>query len=407
MHWQALAWPFRTTALFAAGAYVLVATAFTAWAGLNFWLGVMVVTLGAPVWYAVFGGLSLYAEKLFTQAATGLFDEAIDRESELNPFQQGLALKLCTVHLVVFVILFLNGPVLQAWLILPAAVLPFVWIGVLLDESLWGGLTPQRLVRLVSGLGSSTLLAVVLVSGSLGYLHYSLLHAPGVLNLLASPFVFLYGNVLLGVLLYSRRQALNLHTKKSPEQALAATLAEDRRILDKLFHDLQTHMNAGSYATAIAKLEAYVAEDPLDRDPFLHERLREHGDHRVTLEHAVRYLQRLVERDELRRAWTLLKECLVLDDRFRPLTDTALLALTRAAGREDALLVDELLEDFDTAYPESPLLPDARFRRARVQIELLRNGETGLRLLAELARDHPEFAAGEPFQRYRRRLKST
>lgn len=92
MHWHVLAWPFRTTALFVAGAYVLVAAAFTAWADMSFWVGVMVVTLGAPVWYAVFGGLSLYAEKLFTQAATGLFDEAIDRESELNPFQQGLAL---------------------------------------------------------------------------------------------------------------------------------------------------------------------------------------------------------------------------------------------------------------------------------------------------------------------------
>jgi len=243
------------------------------------------------------------------------------------------------------------------------------------------------------------------VSGSIGYLHYSLLHAPGFPNLLISPFAFLYGNVLLGALMYSRRHALDLHTKKSPEQALAETLAQNRRALEKLFHDVQTHMKAGSFGTAIAKLETYVAADPLDRDPFLHERLRELGDDRVTLEHAVRYLERLVARDELRKAWVLMKECLTLDDRFRPLVDRTLLTLTRAAGREDALLVDQLLADFATAYPGSPLIPDARFRQARIRIELLRDPGTGMRLLSDVAKQFPEFAASETFRRYHRRLK--
>jgi len=405
MHWQILAWPFRTTALITVVAYVLVAVAFTRWAAAYFWAGVLVVTLGAPIWYAVLGSLSLYGEKLFTQTATGLFNEAIDREVELNPFQQGLALKLCVAHLLVFIVLFLNGPELRAWMILPALLLPLIWIGVLLDESMFGGLAPARLSRLLGGLNVFYPVVMVFVSGGLGYLHYSLLYASSIPNLVASPIVFLYGNLLLGLLFYGRRRVLDLHTKKSPEQAQARVMENERRILDRLFHDVQTHMKAGSHGTAIAKLEAYVAEDPMERDAFLHERLREFGADRITLEHAVRYLQRLVEREELRKAWALMKECVLLDDRFRPPVDETLLALTRAASREDALLVDQLLEDFDRVYPDSPLIPDARFRRARIRIELLRDGDTGLRLLAELAHDHPAFAATEQFRRYRSRLR--
>jgi TolA-binding protein len=83
-----------------------------------------------------------------------------------------------------------------------------------------------------------------------------------------------------------------------------------------------------------------------------------------------------------------------------------LFQLTRSAGPEDAGIVNELLADFPDAYPDSPLIPDALFRRARVCLELLNDTATGRELLAAVARDYPEFARGEPFQRYRQRLKA-
>ena len=123
------------------------------------------------------------------------------------------------------------------------------------------------------------------------------------------------------------------------------------------------------------------------------------------LEHAVRYLQRMVERGEPRKAWALMKECLVADDRFRPGSDETLLSLTRSANREDAGLVNQLLEDFHQIYPDSPLAAEAMFRRARVCIELLTDGTTGLKLMRTIANNYPDFAATQSYQRYRARLK--
>ena len=85
--------------------------------------------------------------------------------------------------------------------------------------------------------------------------------------------------------------------------------------------------------------------------------------------------------------------------------DEALLALTRAAGREDVGIVNDVLRDFASAYPDSRLIPDAMFRRARICIELLGDGATGMRLLSAIDTGYPEFAAGDAVQRYRQRLK--
>ena len=95
-----------------------------------------------------------------------------------------------------------------------------------------------------------------------------------------------------------------------------------------------------------------------------------------------------------------------MDDRFRPPDDTTLLALTRAASREDGGLVNDVLSDFDKAYPDSPLIPDARFRRARICIELLKDGDTGMAMLSSIATEYPEFAASDVYKRYRKRLKT-
>ena len=405
MHWQTLSWPLRTTPLFAVAAYLLVSGVFTFWASMNFWTGVLVVAMGSPVWYAVLGGLSIYARKMINQSAQGLFDEPMDSETEINPFHGGNALQLCVVHLAVFVLFFYSGPEANPLLLIPAMLVPFIWTGIMLDDDASSYLQPARAAQLLTGLGPYFLVVVLLISGSLGYLHYSLLHASNLFNLLLSPLCFLYGNLLFGVVLYHRRHELDLQTTKSPEQTLAEEVAAEQRRIDKLIHDVHTHVNAGSHGHAIRLIEEEVARDPVNMDPLMHERLQEYQNENLLLEHAVRYLTRLIERDENRKAWALMKECLDREPRFRPPDDQVLLQLTRSAGREDAGIVNTLLEDFPGAYPDSHLIPDAMFRRARICIELLRDGETGVELLKQIAHDYPEFARSEAFRRYRDRLK--
>ena len=405
MHWQTLSWPFRPTPLFAVAAFLLVSVVFTAWASMNFWAGVLVLTMGSVVWYSVLGGLSIYARKILTQAAQGLFDERIDNETEINPFHGGNALQLGATHLIVFVLLYYSGPELSPLLIVPALILPLIWTGIILDDDFFGYLKPAKAAQLIGGLGIYFPLAVCLISGSLGYLHFSLQYASSFLNLLLSPFAFLFGNLFYGIVLYHRRHELDLQTMKSPEQALAEEIAEEQKRMDRLFHDIHTHMNAGNHAHAIRLVEEEVARDPVNLDPLMRERLQSYRNERLLLEHAVRYIGRLMERDEVRKAWALMKECVEVEPRFRPPDDEALLLLTRSAGREDAGVVNLLLADFADAYPDSPLIPDAQFRRARVCIELLRDSSTGIELLKEIANDYPEFAKSEVFLRYRDRLK--
>ena len=325
MHWQILLWPFRATPLFLIAAYTLVAWAFTAWAAMDYWVAVMVTTLGLPVWYGVLGPLSLYCEKILVQAASGLFDDPIDSEADLNPFQRGLAFRLFICHLAVFALLYNTRGELSAMLLLPAAIFPLMWLSVVMDESLLGGFQPRKLLALLGGLNIFYLAAIVLISGSIGYLHYTLLYASSLPNILASVVLFLEANLLFGALLYWRRRSLNLATAKSPEQTRAVELAEESRAMDRLFHELHTHTANGSYSTAVLKLEAFIGEDSEAMDPLMHERLREFQDERLCLEHAVRYLGRLVDRGEVRKAWALMKECLAMDTRFRPHGDETLL----------------------------------------------------------------------------------
>ena len=406
MYQQTLAWPFRITALFAVLPFVVVGFAFSTWAEMDFWVGVLVVTMGSPVWYAVFGSLSLYARKLVTQAAQGLFDEPMDSETEINPFQDSRAVQLGLAHLTAFVIFYYNGPEI-GWLLLgPAFLFTLLWTGIMLDDAAFRYFMPAQAQQILTGLGFYFPLAMLLIAGSVGYLHYTLLYANNILNMLISPFAFLFGNLLYGLLLYHRRRELDLHTMKSPERALAEKVAAEQRQIDQLFHEVHTHVNAGSYVDAIRLLEAFIAEDPVNLDPVIQERLKNYQNDRLYLEHALRYLGRLVDRGEERKAWALLKICLDKEERFRPPEAETLLGLTKVAAREDAGVVNLVLSDFAEAYPESPLIPDAQFRRARVCIELLRDGETGTHLLGSIAREYPAFARGEAFQRYRNRLKS-
>ena len=88
------------------------------------------------------------------------------------------------------------------------------------------------------------------------------------------------------------------------------------------------------------------------------------------------------------------------------LPDETLLALTLSASPEDAPTAAAVLADFETAYPESELIPMAKFRQARICIERLKETSTGMSLIEEIARDYPDFAASDRYRKYTARLKT-
>jgi len=223
--------------------------------------------------------------------------------------------------------------------------------------------------------------------------------------LVLATYGFLVAHGVTGRLLFAHRRALDLDTATSPEQEAAAAQLSQARMLEDLVEELHRLAATGRLRDAHERTERFLGERAVELDPLLHERLRAVQDPRLFLEHGVHYLERLAERDELGKAWAVCRDCLAVDTRFRPLTDQVLIDLTRAAGREDARLVEELLADFSRAYPDSELKSEAAFRRARIKIELLGEADGGLDLLRELERTDPAFARDEPFRRYLARLR--
>ncbi|MCB1686354.1 MAG: hypothetical protein KDI31_17790 [Pseudomonadales bacterium] len=403
---RTLALPLQTTGLVLIGAYALL-VGFVHSMFIDEPLQMaLVVSLGLPLWYATAAALSLYAQKLLLHTAQGLADERIDNATDLNPFRNSLAFKLCTLYVVVFIALRINGPELDSPLLLIlVAAFPLAWLGVCLEESFFAAFRPAVLARLLLGLGLYFPAAVLCISSSMGAFAYATIWSSNVFLLSGAGYLFLLGNLLTGHLLYARRNFLYLETKKSPEQTRARDLMAEAKALDTFFHELHRFCQGGHLADAVSRLEAYIGDNAETLDPIIHERLTSFQDQRLTLEHALQYLHRAAARGERRKAWALLKWCVEREPRFRPLDGATLLDLTRAAGREDAGLVNQLLEDFAQANPDDDLIAEARFRRARVCIERLGDSATGLELLREIASDFPEFAKSDAFLRYRNRLK--
>ena len=367
---------------------------------------VIVMSLSAPLWYALAAALSLYAQKLLRHMAQGLNGERIDDATDLNPFQRPLAFKLAVVFGLVMIVMLISGREIDAlWLLIPVFVFPLLWLGVCLEESLFAAFHPARAWRIVVGLGPLLPAAVACLSLTTGLLAYSTLYINNILVLLGAAYLFLLGNLLTGALLFQRRNHLYLQTVKSPEQDRAKELMKEAKAFDNFFHELHRFCMGGHFAEAVARLEAYIGDQAETLDPLIHDRLIGFQDQRLTFEHALQYLHRLAARGERRKAWTLLKWCLEREPRFRPLDGATLLDLTKAASREDAGIVNSVLEDFAGVYPDDALIAEAAFRRARVCIERLGDSATGLELLRTIAREHPRFAASDEFRHYRERLK--
>ncbi len=387
-------------------AYVLVGKLMLMMADGHVMAAALAVGVGLPMWYLLTGCLALLGRVMLKHTAAGLGDEPLPTITDLNPFQSGPAPGLFAVLLLAVLTWWSLGPQPSVMLLIAAVLVPILWLGGALESSPLSFLEPRRLAHLLRGLHLYLPLVLLTLAGGIGWFTYVLLWDHGILQLAASGYALLLANALCGQILYQQRGALGLVTERSPEQALAAELKARSQALDELLMALHRLCQSGNLATAVERLEQWVVEAPEEeRDVTVHERLTQFQDERLFLEHGVRYLQRLAASGQPRKAWAVLKECLEHDDRFRPPDPATLLALTRLADPGDAAVVNQVLSDFATAYPESPLAADAAFRRARVCIERLGDPTTGLELLREIARDHPQFARSNAFLRYQRRLR--
>lgn len=399
---ELLTWPFKAPTVLLVIVFALVGGLLVLFVRASMNLFPLNVLLLVPAFYGVTGALALGAQLTFSRLARGLDTEAKPGDADLNPFtsaqafRHGLLLALATGVL----LLVDNVVALAAFALLHV----MLYLAVSLEDSLLGATRPDFVARVVGGLNLSYLLLAALLGGSALLLCEVLLNrSPALLGPAALVYLLCHGFG--GRLVYLHRNRLELHTEESPEQAQAAAQLAEAHAVDVLLEEAHRQCASGQLAKAVAAVDTFLSEGDYALDPMLHERLRDFGDERLFLEHAVRYVERLAERGEHRKAWALVRECVGRDERFRPLTAETLLATTQVAGREDARVVAELLADFASAYEESELAAEALFRRARIHIELLRAGETGLALLRELEGSFPAFARGERYRRYRARLR--
>ena len=411
MKWQIFLWPLKPTGVFLILAYTVIGWGFLFFVDFYFtiepltrWLS---IGFSLPGWYMIAASLALYAHKMFTHVSRGLFGQRMQQETNVNPFQSFMAFKLWILMAVVFgLVLAIGETPTLATALLPALIFPLLWLAVMMQESLSAALHPRNIVALLGGLGYAYPLVTVLLSGSVGYMAYLIVWEHNFLAMFASAYGFLLANAITGAVLFWRRAELNLDIDQSVEQARMREFNAESTKFGQLFHELRRHCENGNLGTAFEELQSFMGDRTEELDPLMHERLLGFEDIRLTLLHAVHYLQRMVDQGKTGKAWALLKSCLAIDDRFRPLTDSALLTLTRAAEPEDAALVNILLEDFHLCYPDSKHIASAKFRRARVCIELLNDKKAGVALIEEIASGYPEFAATERYQAYRVRLQT-
>jgi hypothetical protein len=404
MNWRVLYWPITLPPVIVLVVYALGSFLMLLMLGRNFGLTALSL-LFIPWCYLLLGLMTLCGQQKLVDVARGRFaDRVAAGASDLNPFQSGLAVKLVLLIASVLALLLLL-PDQKLVLFAAALIYPAVYLALALEESLREGLHPGVLKRLVVGAGPLYPVLVVVLSGSTGLLAHALIYDQSLTMLIASAYLYLLAQPLAGWLLYQRRSALMLHTEFSPEQAQAEAVLKEARALEDQLDQLHRLCATGAVKQANVRLEAYLGERRSELDPRVHERLRDLRYTQLFLEHGVHYLQRLADRGELKKAWSVFKDCQAVEDRFRPLSAQMLLDLTRAAGREDARLVADLLEDFPQAYPDSDLQALAQFRLARINIELLGNGSGGLALLQQLEKSWPEFAAEQVFRDYRARLR--
>jgi hypothetical protein len=354
----------------------------------------------APLWYIAFATLALYTSKWMVHVARGLVAHPLDGETDINPFMTLRPVRLGLFFFAIAGVWLTHGSTPTPWLVGLGLLVTYLWLGLVLEDSMFRGLNPRHVWHLTAG--SAYLFPVIagLVAGGSGLLVYVALWKENVLLVGGSAFVFLAAQSLAAWLVFVRRNEMGLFTAWSPEQEVAAEAMNEARAQDDLLESLAERCARGQFGEAYAKLNAYIATDYAHLDPVMHDRLARFDHPQLFLEHSVHYLHRLYDAGERRKAWAILSECVAVDEDFRPMDAETLFTLTRFARAGDARLVDLLLGDFERDYPDSELIADALFRRARVLIELLNYKDRGIPILERIVEEFKEFHAIEEVRGY-------
>jgi hypothetical protein len=356
--------------------------------------------------FFVMGQLQCFGGFLFQAAARGHTSPPPPPTDALNPFGGAVvAVVLGIVWSSAWSIrAAFGGHNALAWfgaaagaLIVPALVSIMV-----VTHSATEGLDPRRVLLLVRGLGAAYVgLCLTLWIGYGGIFLAIWYCDEGVpIALLAAGYVFLLTQHVAGLVLFERRAQLELDTQHSPEQDVAAGLAQDEADLRALFFELHRLCGVDRYREAYARLDAHLRKDRYRSDARAHEMLQQFQGRPLALEHACHYVERLLAARKPLQAWEVCKRCLDEDELFRPLSDSSLITLVAQSGHTDARYAELLLADFAHGYPDSALGADAMFRLARIRIEHQVDRESGAALLRTIRDEHAQFARLPKFVEY-------
>ena len=351
----------------------------------------LAIGLSLPAWYLVTGALMSHTSKLMKRVSEGHSDIPIVGAADVNPLQQPRLIPtfLMLAALIVAVgALGLNWQGALAWLGVAALITP-LWTVAMLDR-FSAAMTPSRWWLVFHGLSYLYPAAVVTVALAVGGLLFAVVSG-NFIALVAGCYGFLLGHTLLARLLWMRRSALGLYTEVSPEQDAGRAWDTQRDAWLETFDTLHKLCRAGKLEQARTKLEFALRMDDYALDDWVFETMENFQDDRLRLEHAHRYIGRLVERNQDAAAWSVFQTALDLDAKFRPQSSGALIAcVSTVAGRERMRLLP-LLEDFEVRYPDSEHLPDALVLLAELKRDI-GDVNTAKRLLLRVRDHYPKHA---------------
>ena len=196
MNWQLFLWPLKPTGIALILIYTVVGWGFLFFVDFYFdiepltrWL---TVGFSLPGWYFTTASLALYAQKMLTHISRGLLGEPMQQETNVNPFQSSMALKLWILMGFVFVLIWTFGKTPTfAQLLIPGLIFPLFWLSVAIEESVFEGFHPRHIARLLGGLGYTYPMVALLLSGSVGSMAYLILWEHNFLAMFASAYGFL------------------------------------------------------------------------------------------------------------------------------------------------------------------------------------------------------------------------
>jgi len=247
-------------------------------------------------------------------------------------------------------------------------ILPAMIALLCVDDSWFCAVSPQHLARLVRGLGVRYLAFLVLAALYCAIAAWAIPLSPVPARIVLVQFVMLSLCLLLGGIVYDRRNELGLDAWVTPEGAAAKDLAEDHRQRERVIHEMYGLMRANkpqeSWDVAAAWLTAR-AMTPADL-LWLRERIAGWEDRRIADRITRELISQYLRRGESAAALGTVEDWLGAGGNYRPAQARELgrlVGLARMAG--NALLAQRLLDACSAEFAADPEIASLLARRAR------------------------------------------